>query len=96
MTYARRTDTTQAEIAATLERLGYSVSLTFREGKGFPDIVAGKRKRTHLIECKSGIKALYTDDQVRFNAEWRGAPIVRLDSMEEAIRWDKKEYGNEL
>lgn len=93
VTYARRTDSTQADIAATLQQLGHSVHLTHREGHGFPDIVSGKRGRTHLIECKSGHKASYTPDQIRFMAEWRGAPIVRLDSVEDTIKWDKKEYG---
>lgn len=93
MTYARRTDTTQREIVATLEMLGYSVALTFRVGNGFPDLVAGKRGRDWKIECKSGPKATYTDDQIRFMDEWKGASIVRLDSVEDAIKWDKKEYG---
>lgn len=96
MTYARRTDTTQAEIAATLIQLGYSVHLTHRVGCGFPDLVVGKRGRDWKIECKSGPKATYTPDQKRFNSEWKGTPPVRLDSMEDAIKWDKKEYRNEL
>lgn len=93
MTYARRTDTTQNEIAATLRQLGYSVHLTHRVGDGFPDLVVGKRGKDWKIECKSGPKATYTPDQIRFMAEWKGAPIVRLDSVEDAIKWDKMEYG---
>lgn len=93
MTYAKRADSTQAEIVSTLRQLGHSVAHTHMVGRGFPDIVSGKRGRTHLIECKSGPKATYTDDQIRFMREWKGAPIVRLDSVEDAIKWDKMEYG---
>lgn len=93
MTYARRTDSNQREIVSALRQMGYSVAITSSVGDGFPDLVVGKAGATWLIELKSSRKAGYTEHQTVFMRIWTGSPVVRLNSLEEAIDWAKKMPG---
>lgn len=93
MTYAKRTDTNQQEIVAALRKMGYSVAITSGVGDGFPDLVVGRAGQTWLIELKSSRKASYTGPQNVFMRLWTGSPVVRLNSLEEAVDWAKKKPG---
>lgn len=90
MSYARRTDANQREIVSALRQMGFSVEITSGLGNGFPDLVVGKPGRVWLVECKSSAKAGYTEAQIEFRKRWTGAAPVRLNSLEEAIDWAKK------
>jgi Holliday junction resolvase len=70
-----------------LRKHGAVVVDTSKMGRGFPDLVIGyKNKYTILMEVKSSPKALYTQDQLRFMANWIGGPLVRADDIESALR----------
>lgn len=88
MRRAARTDANQAAIIEALRAIGASVRDTSAVGKGFPDLVAGFRGRTWLLECKDGNKPpsarKLTPDQIEFKATWRGHWAV-VNSPEEAL-----------
>lgn len=84
MTYAKRTDATQAEIVQALRDCGCAVALTFRVGAGYPDLTVGMPDgRNVLLECKVPGGKL-TDDERRFMAEWPGELYV-VDSVDSAL-----------
>jgi Holliday junction resolvase len=86
---AKRVDMNQKEIVLTLRDLGMSVFHLHEVGKGCPDILAGINGQTYLIEIKKDAKASFTPAQIEFQANWKGAPVVRLNSVEEAIAFVK-------
>lgn len=53
-------------------------------GKGFPDLIVGKNKKTWLVEVKYKDGVL-TPDQRKFHDFWMGAPVVVIRSVEEAL-----------
>lgn len=90
MTYAKRTDANQREIVDALRQMGYSVEITSGLGNGFADLVVGKPGEVWLIELKSSAKAEFTEKQIEFRKRWKGKPVVRLNSLEEAIDWGRR------
>lgn len=88
MRRAARTDANQAAIIEALRAIGASVRDTSAVGNGFPDLVAGFRGRTWLLECKDGNKPpsarKLTPDQIEFKSTWRGHWAV-VNSPEEAL-----------
>jgi Holliday junction resolvase len=90
MTYARRTDSSHAEVRDTLRKLGYAVVDTSRAGSGFPDLVVCDREgRTVLVEVKARTGRLRAS-QERFRENWPGRYVV-LRSAEEAVQWWREE-----
>lgn len=86
MRYAQKRDTTEPEIVAALEGLGFSV-----ERMDQPcDLLCGFRGQAYLVECKTptkqGGKDKPTARQTRFIETWRGHYVV-LRSADEAIAW---------
>lgn len=78
-----KVDRNQQYIVSALRQAGVSVKSTASVGDGFPDLVAGYRGQTYLLEVKSGDNALTPDEQAFF-AEWRG--LVRVvRSAEDAL-----------
>jgi Holliday junction resolvase len=86
MSYAKKTDKNQQEIMDALRKHGAFVVDMSKAGKGFPDLVVGYKNITLLIEVKSSPKALFTQDQLKFIANWSGGPLVRADDVESALR----------
>ncbi len=82
--YAKRVDKTQKEIVEALRAAGFSVFISSTVGRGFPDLIAGRDNRTHLIECKAK-KGSFTPEQLEFYESWKGASIIVLRSAEEAL-----------
>jgi Holliday junction resolvase len=81
--YARKVDSTHGAIRAALEAAGFSVWDTHANGGNGPDLVAGLRGATVLVECKSptrrdgGIKpSSLSDGQRSFATTWRGGPYI--------------------
>lgn len=83
MRRAARKDDNQTLIVKQLRQLGYSVYITSMVGKGFPDLVIGKRNKNYLVELKDGSKPpsarKLTDDEAKFIEGWQGTIIVAHD-----------------
>ena len=88
-----RLDTTQKEIKAALEAIGYKVISLAALGGEAPDLLVGGQGRTILIECKSP-RARHKhgprenarmERQARFREQWPGGPIFQVFSAEQAI-----------
>ena len=86
---AKRVDVNQKEIVKVLRELGCSVAHLHECGKGIPDLLVGIDNQTHLIEVKKDAKASFTPAQVEFQGNWKGSPVIRINSVEEAIAFVK-------
>lgn len=76
----KRTDRNQKEITKQLRMLGFSVALTHTIGKGFPDMIVGKKGVNLLVEIKDPLKPIsqrsLTPDEEYFHDGWRGSIII--------------------
>ena len=83
-----RSDNNQRDIVDGLRKAGVSVFVTSNIGIGFPDLVAGLRGKTFLLEVKnpdvSLAKRALTPDEDKFHSGWRGHVRI-VHSMEEAL-----------
>ena len=86
MAYAKRVDSNHSDIVKTLRDLGCSVFDTSRVAGGFPDLVVGRNNKTVLVEVKADEKSKFTPAQEMFMMNWRGSTVVRIDSVDSAIR----------
>lgn len=76
-------DANHTRIVRALRDAGVSVHETHQLGGGFPDLVAGYRGRTTLLEVKTDRGTLTTDER-DWHAAWRGqVAIVR--TVDEAL-----------
>lgn len=82
MRRAARRDEVEAEIVEVLRAAGCSV--TFLNGRDCPDLLVGIRGQNLLVENKTG-KAKLRPGQERFRSTWRGAPVVILRSVDDAL-----------
>ena len=89
MRRSAKVDANQAEIVEALRKIGATVHSTAAIGKGFPDIAAGWRGMTFLLEVKDGSKPpsarKLTEDERLWHENWRGHVEV-VYSVEDAIR----------
>lgn len=84
MRQAAKVDANQSDIVTALLNAGCSVQDTSAVGKGFPDLVVGRARRTYLIEVKTETGKL-TPAQAWFSAIWQGHfQIAR--SVDDALR----------
>lgn len=97
MRRAARTDAPQAGIVRALRRYGCKVAILSAAGvPGLPDILvcAPNSHRLGLIEIKDGSKSpskrALTDDQVKFWADWEGAPIALVTDIDAALRFARQ------
>jgi hypothetical protein len=82
MRYAARVDVNQAEIVDALRKAGAYVWIL-----GLPvDILIGYKGKTVLAEIKRDSKAKKTALQREFFEAWPGGTLVRIDSVEAALR----------
>ena len=79
----RRVDANQREIVEALRQIGASVWITSSLGGGFPDLVAGWKGRTYLLEVKVSPVKLTTDEE-GFQLAWRGQVAI-VTNVEEAM-----------
>ncbi len=82
--YAKRRDTTHAEVRDTLRQAGYTVFDAGSVGGDFPDLVVGAHGFTFLVEVKSPGGKL-SAGQRRFSDGWRGGPVVVAYSGDQAL-----------
>jgi Holliday junction resolvase len=87
--YAKRVDTNQKEIVKVLRDLGCSVVHMHEAGRGIPDLLVGKDDITYLVEIKRDAKASYTPAQIEFQDNWKGAKVVRINNIDDAIDFVK-------
>ena len=83
--YARKVDTTHAEIRDGLREAGFSVL----EVRGDFDLLAGKHGIDMAIECKTPGNIRPNSrtgrKQATLHAEWRGQPIVVACCLQDAL-----------
>lgn len=89
MRRAAKIDRNQPEIVAALRKAGCSVQPLHTVGKGCPDLLVGRAGKNVLIECKDGLKPpsarVLTDDQQDWHRDWRGPPVLVVETVEEAL-----------
>jgi hypothetical protein len=84
--YAKKTDKNQQTIINAFRGLGATVYDLSKVGNGIPDLLIGYKNHTCLVEVKSSEKATYTKHQKEFLTTWKGGMVLRIDSIDGAIR----------
>jgi Holliday junction resolvase len=83
-------DGNQPEIVAALRKCGATVVTCHAVGQGFPDLVVGYRGDTYMIEVKDPTQPKHrhelTPAQVEFHGAWRGKPIAKVFTVDDALR----------
>lgn len=95
MRRAARVDANQGDIVDALRGVGCSVTSLAAVGQGVPDLLVGwldprtGDRELALFEVKDGAKPpskrKLTDRQVDWHAEWRGRPVVVVETVEQAL-----------
>ena len=82
-----RADLNQEQIVTALRAVGATVEITTQQGNGFPDLVVGYMKRTHLIEVKNPeTKGKLRATQEIFRDKWKGSDIHVVNNVDEALQ----------
>lgn len=82
MRRAARVDVNQKAIVDALKRCGATVWVI-----GLPvDLLVGHGGKTYLMEVKAGSKKKYTQLQTDFMATWRGVPVSRVETIDQALK----------
>jgi hypothetical protein len=85
MSFAKKVDKNQASVVKTLRDNGADVYLLHMVGKGIPDLLVAYEGHTILIEVKDGADKVFTPDQLKFIASWKGGDLFRVNNEQEAI-----------
>jgi len=85
MAYAKKVDKNQALVVKALRDCGADVFLLHMVGGGIPDLMVCYEAHTILIEVKDGADKKLTPLQIKLFAGWKGGPLHRVNSCEEAI-----------
>jgi hypothetical protein len=84
-----RIDQNHAEIVDALRKVGCSVLSLAPMGDGCPDALVGFRGVDQLMEIKNGAlpasRRVLTADERDFIANWRGRPVIVVNSVSEAL-----------
>ena len=86
---AKKVDINQKAIVEHLRAMDCSVFHLHEVGKGCPDLLVGINGVTYLVEVKKDSKASFTPAQVEFQGSWKGSPVIRINSVDEAIAFVK-------
>ena len=82
-----RADLNQKKIVDALRSIGATVEITSQQGNGFPDLVVGYMKRTHLIEVKNPeANGKLRATQEIFRDKWKGTDVHVVNTVDEALR----------
>lgn len=95
MTYARKADANQQDVAAALRRLGFHVAFTHTVGRGFPDmVVTGTRLPAGdvvalLVELKNrdGRDRLEPAEASFHAAYPEGGPLIVAHDAADVLAW---------
>jgi len=85
MAYAKKVDKNQADVVKALRDYGADVYLLHMVGGGIPDLMICFNDQTILIEVKDGEDKKLTPQQITLFAGWKGGPLHRVNSVQEAI-----------
>ena len=82
MRYAAKPDSNRTEIVEAMRKAGayvWDIRLPV-------DLLVGKNEKTWLVEIKRDRKAKYTKLQKDFFRDWKGGPLVRIETVEQAVK----------
>ena len=85
MAFAKKVDKNQASVVKALRDYGADVFLLHMVGGGIPDLMICFNDQTILIEVKDGEDKKLTPQQITLFAGWKGGPLHRVNSVQEAI-----------
>jgi Holliday junction resolvase len=85
MAYAKKVDKNQKDVVKALRDYGADVFLLHMVGAGIPDLMVCYEEQTILIEVKDGVDKKLTPQQITLFASWKGGPLHRVNSVQEAI-----------
>jgi Holliday junction resolvase len=85
MSYIKKVDKNQKDVVKALRDYGADVFLLHTVGGGIPDLMVCYEEQTILIEVKDGEDKKLTPLQITLFANWRGGPLHRVNSVQEAI-----------
>jgi len=85
MAYAKKVDKNQALVVKALRDYGADVFLLHMVGGGIPDLMVCYEEHTILIEVKDGADKKLTPQQITLFAGWKGGPLHRVNSVQEAV-----------
>ena len=85
MSYIKKVDKNQKDVVKALRDYGADVFLLHTVGGGIPDLMVCYEEQTILMEVKDGEDKKLTPQQIVLFANWRGGPLHRVNSVQEAI-----------
>jgi hypothetical protein len=85
MSFAKKVDKNQKDVVKALRDYGADVFLLHTVGGGIPDLMVCYNDETILIEVKDGAAKKLTPQQIILFAGWKGGPLHRVNSVQEAI-----------
>ena len=85
MAYAKKVDKNQVSVVKTLRDYGAQVFHLHTQGGGIPDLLVCYNDHTILMEVKDGEDKKLTPQQITLFANWKGGPLHRVNSVQEAI-----------
>jgi len=85
MSYIKKVDKNQKDVVKALRDSGADVFLLHMVGGGIPDLMVCYAEQTILIEVKDGENKKLTPQQIILFANWRGGPLHRVNSVQEAL-----------
>ena len=85
MAYAKKVDKNQVSVVKTLRDYGAQVFHLHTQGGGIPDLLVCYNDHTILMEVKDGEDKKLTSQQITLFANWKGGPLHRVNSVQEAI-----------
>lgn len=85
MSFAKKVDKNQKDVVKVLRDYGADVFLLHMVGGGIPDLMVCFNDQTILIEVKDGEDKKLTPQQITLFAGWKGGPLHRVNSVQEAI-----------
>ena len=85
MSYIKKVDKNQKDVVKALRDYGADVFLLHTVGGGIPDLLCAYQDHTILLEVKDGADKCLTPQQVIFFENWKGGPLHRVNSVQNAI-----------
>ena len=85
MAFAKKVDKNQKDVVKALRDYGADVFLLHMVGGGIPDLMVCYEEQTILMEVKDGADKKLTPQQITLFAGWKGGPLHRVNSVQEAI-----------
>lgn len=85
--FSGRKDVNQKPITEVLKKRGFCVLDLSACGRGVPDMLVSDCHDMCLMEVKDGEDKKLTEAQVEFWKNWYGKPLIRINSVEEALKF---------